>query len=66
MKPVGGCRVWRLHGEGREGAVFGERIRAGAVLVGAGMVWKDVGDRLFFEEAVGCCWTAGGLVAEWR
>ena len=63
----GACgRVQGLEaGAGRKGAVFGERMRAGAVLVGAGEVWRDVGDRLFLEEAAGCCWTVGGLVAEW-
>ena len=51
-------------GGGRRGAVFGERMRAGAVLVGAGEVWRDMEDRLFLEEAAGCCWTVGG--AWWR
>ena len=43
---------------------FGERMRTGAVLVGAGEVWRDVGIDVS-EEAAGCCWTVGGLVAEW-
>ena len=54
MGPVRGYRVWRLHGADREGAVsrvFGERMRAGAVLVGAGEVRRDVGIDCF---RVGC------------
>ena len=64
-----GWGLWEGAGSGKSGggaggAVFGERMRAGAVLVGAGEVWRDVEDRLFIEEAAGCCWTVGGLVAE--
>ena len=54
LSPVRGCRVWRLHGADREGPVarvFGERMCAGAVLVGAGEVRRDVGIDCF---RVGC------------
>ena len=70
-----GLGLWEGAGSGvcmgadREEAVsrvFGERMRAGAVLVGAGEVRRDVGIDCF---RVGCgigCWTVGGLVAEWK
>ena len=62
MGPVGGGRVWRL-GAGRDGAVFGERMRAGAVLVVAGEVWRDVGIDRFLRRLRG---VAGQWEAWWR